>query len=53
MTMEVSLKELKSDLTDVDIAEAYLNLNEISMSYQAILSTVTKINSLTLLNYMK
>jgi len=53
MTMEVSLKELKSSLTDVDIAEAYMNLNEISMSYQAILSTVTKINSLTLLNYMK
>jgi len=53
MTMEVSLKSLKSDLTDVDLAEAYMNLNEISMSYQAILSTVTKINSLTLLNYMK
>ena len=53
MTLEASLKEFKSDLTDVDIAEAYMNLNEISMSYQAILSTVTKINALTLLNYMK
>ena len=52
-SMEVSLKELKSDLTDVDIAEAYLRLTQISQSYQAILSSVTKINALTLLNYMK
>jgi flagellar hook-associated protein 3 FlgL len=52
-SMELSLKELKSDLTDVDIAEAYMNLNQLSLNYQAILSSVTKINSLTLLNYMK
>ena len=53
MTMEVNLKTLKSDLTDVDEAEAYLRLNDLSLTYQAILSSVTKINSLTLLNYMK
>ncbi len=52
-SMELSLKELKSELTDVDIAEAYMNLNQLSLSYQAILSSVTKVNSLTLLNYMK
>lgn len=52
-SMELSLKELKSELTDVDIAEAYMNLNQLSLNYQAILSSVTKINSLTLLNYMK
>ncbi len=52
-SMELSLKELKSELTDVDIAEAYMNLNQLSLSYQAILSSVTKINALTLLNYMK
>lgn len=51
-SMEVSMKELKSQLTDVDIAEAYMNLNQLSLSYQAILSSVTKINNLTLLNYM-
>ncbi len=52
-SMELSLKELQSELTDVDIAEAYMNLNQLSLSYQAILSSVTKVNSLTLLNYMK
>lgn len=52
-SMELSMKELKSQLTDVDIAEAYMNLNQLSLSYQAILSSVTKINNLTLLNYMK
>ncbi len=52
-TMELSLKELKSELTDVDIAEAYMNLNQLSLNYQAILSSVTKINALTLLNYIK
>ncbi len=53
MSMELSIKELKSEITDVDIAEAYMNLNQLSLNYQAILSSVTKINSLTLLNYMK
>ncbi len=52
-SMELSIKELKSQLTDVDIAEAYMNLNQLSLSYQAILSSVTKVNNLTLLNYMK
>ncbi len=52
-SMELSIKELKSELTDVDIAEAYMNLNQLSLSYQAILSSVTKVNALTLLNYMK
>ncbi len=51
-SMELSIRELKSELTDVDIAEAYMNLNQLSLSYQAILSSVTKVNSLTLLNYM-
>ncbi len=53
MSMELSIKELKSEITDVDIAEAYMNLNQLSLNYQAILSSVTKINSLSLLNYMK
>ena len=53
MSMEVNIKELKSDLTDVDIAETYMNLNQLSLNYRAILSSVTKINSLTLLNYLK
>ncbi len=53
MSMELSIKELKSEITDVDIGEAYMNLNQLSLNYQAILSSVTKINSLTLLNYMK
>lgn len=50
--LKVNVKTVKSDILDVDKAEAYLQLQQISASYQALLSSVAKINSMSLLNYM-
>ncbi len=51
--LEVNVAKLKSEATEVDLAETILKLNQVTMSYQAMLQTISKINSLSLLNYMK
>ena len=50
--LSLNVKSVRSSVIDVDIAEAYLQFNEVSNSYQAMLSTIAKINSMTLLKYM-
>jgi len=50
--LSLNVKTVRSEIIDVDIAEAYLQFNQISNSYQAMLSTIAKINSMSLLNYM-
>lgn len=50
--LSLNVKTVRSSVIDVDVAEAYLQFNQISNSYQAMLSTISKINSMTLLNYM-
>lgn len=50
--LALNVKTVRSEVIDVDIAEAYLQFNQISNSYQAMLSTISKINSMSLLNYM-
>lgn len=50
--LSLNVKSVRSSVIDVDIAEAYLQFNEISNSYQAMLSTIAKINSMSLLKYM-
>lgn len=50
--LSLNVKTVRSEVIDVDIAEAYLQFNQISNSYQAMLSTISKINSMSLLNYM-
>jgi len=50
--LSLNVKTVRSQVIDVDIAEAYLQFNQISNSYQAMLSTIAKINSMSLLNYM-
>ncbi len=52
-TLELNTKEFKSKISDVDIAEVALNFQQISLNYQAMMSTISKVNSLTLLNYLK
>ncbi|RUM56696.1 MAG: flagellar hook protein FliD, partial [Nautilia sp.] len=47
------VETLKSDVIDVDMAEASLKLQKLTLNYQAMLSTISKINSLSLVNYMK
>ncbi len=50
--LSLNVKTIKSQVADVDIAEAYMNFTQISNNYQAMLSTISKINSMSLLNYM-
>lgn len=50
--MKVNVSSVKSDIIDIDAAEAYLNLMQKMMSYQAMLQATSKINQLSLLNYM-
>jgi flagellar hook-associated protein 3 FlgL len=51
--LELNVMQLKAETTEVDMAETIMKLNQTTLSYQAMLQTVTKVNSLSLLNYMK
>ena len=44
---------LQSDNIDTDIGEASMKLNSLKLSYQALLASISKVNNLTLLNYLK
>ena len=50
--LEVSTKILRSSVVDVDLAEASLQLTQLSLNYEAMLSTVGKISKLSLVNYL-
>jgi len=50
--LSINIKTVRSEVIDVDIGEAYMKFNQLSNSYQAMLSTAAKINSMSLLNYM-
>ncbi len=50
--LELNVMQLKSETTEVDMAETIMKLNQVSLSYEAMLQTITKVNSLSLLNYM-
>ncbi len=52
-SLELNIVDLKSKTVDTDLGETLMQLNQLNLGYQAILSTVSKINSLTLLNYLK
>ena len=52
-TLELNVTQLKSKVTDVDLAEAVIKYEQVSLNYQAMMSTIAKVNSLTLLNYLK
>ncbi len=48
----VQVKTLKSNVLDSDIAEVSMNFSQLSLNYQAMLATISKINNLSLLNYI-
>jgi len=48
----VHTETLKSDVIDVDMAQASLELQKLTLNYQAMLSTISKVNGLSLVNYM-
>ncbi len=51
--LEMNVTELRSKISDTDIAEAMIEYQQISLNYQAMMSTISKVNSLSLLNYIK
>lgn len=50
--LEVSTMSLRSSVIDTDLAESSLRLQQLSLNYQAMLSTVGKISKLSLVNYI-
>jgi flagellar hook-associated protein 3 FlgL len=50
--LEISTITLRSSVIDTDIAEASLQLQQLSLNYQAMLSTVGKVSQLSLVNYL-
>ena len=50
--LEVSTTVLRSSVIDIDLAEASLKLTQLSLNYEAMLSTVGKISRLSLVNYL-
>ena len=51
--IQVNVAALKAQTTEVDMAETILKLNQVTLNYQAMLQTITKVNSLSLLNYLR
>jgi len=48
----INTKMLQSDVIDTDIAEATLRMQQLSLNYQAMLSTIAKVSQLSLVNYL-
>ena len=48
----VNTKMLQSDVIDTDIAEATLRMQQLSLNYQAMLSSISKVSKLSLVNYL-
>ena len=50
--LEVSTVSLRSSVLDTDLAEASMQLAQLSLTYEAMLSTIGKVSKLTLVNYL-
>jgi flagellar hook-associated protein 3 FlgL len=50
--MVVHVRELRSNVIDTDLAEVANELNQRTLNYQAMLASVSKVNGLSLVNYM-
>ncbi|MFA6143296.1 MAG: flagellar biosynthesis protein FlgL [Sulfuricurvum sp.] len=48
----VSAKMLRSDVIDTDAAEANLKMQQLSLNYQAMLSSISKVSQLSLVKYL-
>jgi flagellar hook-associated protein 3 FlgL len=48
----VNTMTLRSDVIDTDIAEATLKMQQLSLNYQALLSNISKVSKLSLVNYL-
>ncbi len=52
-TLVTHVETLKSDVIDVDMAEASMKLQKLQLNYQAMLATISKVNGLSLVSYMR
>lgn len=50
--LEVGTKTLRSSVIDTDLAEASLELTQLTLNYEAMLSTVGRVSKLSLVNYL-
>ena len=50
--LSINVQTVKSEIVDADIAETTLKFQQLSIQYQAMLSSISRINSLSLVNYM-
>ncbi|MCW8838481.1 MAG: flagellar biosynthesis protein FlgL [Thiovulaceae bacterium] len=50
--LEISAMTLRSSVIDTDLAEASLNLTQLTLNYESMLSTVAKVSKLNLVNYL-
>lgn len=50
--LTLSTKKLLSETVDTDLAEASLKLTQLSLNYEAMLSTVGRVSKLSLVNYL-
>jgi len=50
--LEVSTMSLRSSVIDTDLAESSLRLSQLTLNYEAMLSTVGKVSQLSLVNYL-
>ena len=50
--LDAAAQTLRSSVIDTDLAEASLQLQQLSVNYQALLSTVGKVSQLSLINYL-
>ena len=50
--LKISTMTLRSTVIDTDLAEASLKLTQLTLNYQAMLSTVGKVSQLSLVNYL-
>lgn len=51
-TLIITTKKLQSDVMDTDVAEAQIRMQQLSLNYQALLSNVSKVSKLSLVNYL-
>ncbi|MDH5464810.1 MAG: flagellin, partial [Thiovulaceae bacterium] len=49
----VNAKGIQSEILDTDLAEASMKYKQLTNNYDAMLSTVNKVNNLNLVNYLK
>lgn len=50
--LEISTMTLRSSTLDTDLAEASLQLSQLTLNYEAMLSTVGRVSKLSLVNYL-